>query len=67
MRKTLQIEAADVDNYLLDLVNEKPKLSRLIIESSFSCYTIFIIYYTCDDLDIADPSSIQDACHILTQ
>ncbi len=26
--------------------------------------TIFIIYYTLDDFDIADPSSMQHACHI---
>ncbi len=29
-------------------------------------FTIFIILYTFDDFDIADPSSMQDACHIWT-
>ncbi len=29
-------------------------------------FTIFIIYYTLDDFDIADPSSMQDACRIST-
>ncbi len=27
---------------------------------------IIIIYYTLDEFDIADPSSMQDACHIST-
>ncbi len=29
-------------------------------------FTIFIIYYKLDEFDIADPSSMQDACHLST-
>ena len=45
--------------------------ARVIVEKDHLHYlspslksTIFIIYYTIDDFDIADPSSMQDACHI---
>ena len=42
---------------------EKDHLHYLLPSLKF---TIFIIYYTLDDFDIADPSSMQDACHIST-
>ncbi len=44
-----------------------------LLKNSYSLFitdlkkiTIFIIYYTLDDFDLADPSSMQDACHIST-
>ena len=47
--------------------------ARVIVEKDHLHYlspslkfTIFIIYYKLDDFDIADPSSMQDACHIST-
>ena len=47
--------------------------ARVIVEKDHLHYlspslkfTIFLIYYTLDDFDIADPSSMQDACHMST-
>ena len=45
------------------VIVEKHNLHYLLPSSKF---TIFIIYYTLDDFDIADPSSLQDPCHIST-
>ncbi len=35
------------------------------LSPSLKKFTIFIIYNTLDDFDIADPSRMQDACHII--
>ena len=45
------------------VIVEKDHLHYLLPSLKF---TIFIIYYTLDDFDIADPSSMQDVCHIST-
>ncbi len=46
---------------LVSLLNNSSSL--FIIELKIY---IFIINYTLDNFDIADPSSMQDACHIST-
>ncbi len=42
------------------------KFIFIILISPSLKFTIFIIYNTLDDFDIADPSSMQDVCHIST-
>ena len=38
-----------------------------VLESSYWKFTIFVHLSTHDNFDSADPSSMQDACHIRTQ
>ncbi len=44
-------------------MQKEPTCTSLVAKPSLKL-TIFIIYIKLDDFDIADPSSMQDACHI---